>query len=325
MDLVKEIAQTVVRIKSEMRKASFASRSEAGRYAANQRWKGQGKKGKGNTDTAQLIAYRQAGNAKDAKLTEQKIEQRLAAEGKTSPAERMAAGLRDFKGKTDEPKGIKVDFKPEPPEPTRNNRDLVRQRVAVAKESPTSSAVHVDTIMGNESTSPRRKKKRKKTGLVEAIESLEKAENVPTDKELYARVKAEAKKKFDVYPSAYANAWLVREYKSRGGTYKVEKAKSPAWQREEGKNPKGGLNAKGRASYKRETGGTLRPPVKAGDNPRRASFLARMGNAPGPERDANGEPTRLLLSLQAWGASSKADARMKAKAISARNENKKKS
>ena len=44
MDLTKEIANTVVRIKTEMRKASFASRSEAGRYAANQRWKGQGKK-----------------------------------------------------------------------------------------------------------------------------------------------------------------------------------------------------------------------------------------------------------------------------------------
>ena len=102
----------------------------------------------------------------------------------------------------------------------------------------------------------------------------------------------------------------------------MRKAESPAWQREEGKNPKGGLNAKGRASYKRETGGTLRPPVKRGDNPRRASFLARMGNAPGPERDANGEPTRLLLSLQAWGANSKAEARKKAKAISARNKNK---
>jgi len=45
-DLAKEIAQTVVRIKTEMRKASFASRSEAGRYAANQRWKNQGKKAK---------------------------------------------------------------------------------------------------------------------------------------------------------------------------------------------------------------------------------------------------------------------------------------
>jgi hypothetical protein len=53
-------------------------------------------------------------------------------------------------------------------------------------------------------------------------EKVEKA-NVPTDPELYARVKAEAKAKFDVYPSAYANAWLVREYKKRGGGYRVTK------------------------------------------------------------------------------------------------------
>jgi hypothetical protein len=154
-----------------------------------------------------------------------------------------------------------------------NNRNRVRMRVALAKESPTSSAVHVDTIMGNATTSGRKKKRKKP--VVQDIE--------------------------------------------------LAKADSPAWQTKAGKNPKGGLNAKGRASYKRETGGTLKPPVKRGDNPRRASFLARMGNMPGPERDANGEPTRLLLSLQAWGASSKADARKKAAAISARNENKKKS
>ena len=95
--------------------------------------------------------------------------------------------------------------------------------------------------------------------------------------------------------------------------------KTPAWQRKEGKSPSGGLNAKGRASYKAQTGGTLKAPVKAGDNPRRASFLARMGGMPGPERDEKGRPTRLLLSLQAWGASSKADARAKAAAISKRN------
>lgn len=94
--------------------------------------------------------------------------------------------------------------------------------------------------------------------------------------------------------------------------------KTPAWQRKEGKSPPGGLNAKGRASAKAE-GMSLKAPVKSGDNPRRASFLARMGNMPGPERK-DGEPTRLLLSLNAWGASSKEDARAKAKAISARNE-----
>ena len=98
--------------------------------------------------------------------------------------------------------------------------------------------------------------------------------------------------------------------------------KSPAWTRKEGKNPKGGLNAKGRASYNAATGGELKAPVKSGDNPRRASFLARMGNMPGPEYK-DGKPTRLLLSLNAWGASSKEDARSKAKAISARNKAKK--
>jgi len=98
--------------------------------------------------------------------------------------------------------------------------------------------------------------------------------------------------------------------------------KSAAWQRTAGQNPKGGLNAAGRASYKAQTGGTLKAPVKSGDNPRRASFLARMGGMPGPERDEKGRPTRLLLSLQAWGASSKADAKAKARAISARNKGK---
>ena len=57
--------------------------------------------------------------------------------------------------------------------------------------------------------SPKGKKKGKK-----------KTRNIPTNPKLYARVKAEAKRKFDVYPSAYANAWLVREYKKRGGGYR---------------------------------------------------------------------------------------------------------
>jgi hypothetical protein len=41
----------------------------------------------------------------------------------------------------------------------------------------------------------------------------------PSNPSLYSRVKAAAKKKFAVYPSAYANSWLVREYKKRGGKY----------------------------------------------------------------------------------------------------------
>ena len=53
-------------------------------------------------------------------------------------------------------------------------------------------------------------------------------------------------------------------------------AKTAAWQRKAGKNPSGGLNKKGRASYKRQTGGTLKAPSKKVGNPRRASFCARM-------------------------------------------------
>ena len=41
----------------------------------------------------------------------------------------------------------------------------------------------------------------------------------PKNPALYSRVKSEAKKKFSTYPSAYANAWLVKTYKKRGGTY----------------------------------------------------------------------------------------------------------
>ncbi len=82
------------------------------------------------------------------------------------------------------------------------------------------------------------------------------------------------------------------------------------------------MNQKGRDFFKKTTGANLKRPIKSGDNPRRASFLARMGNMKGPERK-NGKPTRLLLSLRAWGASSKADAKSKAAAISKRNKAKK--
>jgi hypothetical protein len=44
--------------------------------------------------------------------------------------------------------------------------------------------------------------------------------SVPTDPALYSRVKSEAKKKFDRFPSAYASSWIVKTYKDRGGGYK---------------------------------------------------------------------------------------------------------
>lgn len=78
-------------------------------------------------------------------------------------------------------------------------------------------------------------------------------------------------------------------------------SKTPSWQRKEGQNPEGGLNAKGRASYNSETGGNLKAPVKAGDNPRRVSFAARFAGMKGAMKKPNGEPTRKALALKAWG------------------------
>ena len=77
-------------------------------------------------------------------------------------------------------------------------------------------------------------------------------------------------------------------------------AKTPAWTRKEGKNPKGGLNAKGRASAKKQ-GSNLKAPVKSGVNPRRVSFACRFAGMKGPMKDAKGKPTRKALALKVWG------------------------
>jgi hypothetical protein len=92
------------------------------------------------------------------------------------------------------------------------------------------------------------------------------------------------------------------------GEEKIEEV--AAWQRKEGKNPEGGLNAKGVASYRKENPGSklqtavttepskLKPGSK--DANRRKSFCARMGGMPGPMKDEKGRPTRKALSLRKW-------------------------
>ena len=72
-------------------------------------------------------------------------------------------------------------------------------------------------------------------------------------------------------------------------------------------NPKGGLNAKGRAYFKRTEGANLKPPVSAKQaqkSPkaaaRRKSFCARMSGVEGPLKDEKGRPTRKALALRKW-------------------------
>jgi len=75
---------------------------------------------------------------------------------------------------------------------------------------------------------------------------------------------------------------------------------TPAWTRKEGKNPTGGLNAKGRASYNRANpGSNLKAPQPEG-GARKRSFCARMSGVKGPAKKPNGEPTRKTLALRKW-------------------------
>ena len=89
-----------------------------------------------------------------------------------------------------------------------------------------------------------------------------------------------------------------------------ELLETAAWRRKEGKSKKGGLNAKGVASYRRENPGSklqmavttkpskLKPGSKAAK--RRKSFCARMSGVKGPMKKPTGKPTRKALALRKW-------------------------
>lgn len=106
------------------------------------------------------------------------------------------------------------------------------------------------------------------------------------------------------------NGPLVKKKGEFKGSTLKNGGKSPAWQRKEGKNPEGGLNAKGVASYRRENPGSklkmavttppskLKPGSKSAK--RRKSFCARMSGVKGPMKKPNGKPTRKALALRKW-------------------------
>jgi hypothetical protein len=106
-------------------------------------------------------------------------------------------------------------------------------------------------------------------------------------------------------------AAIAISMKKAGKTPKMKSGGStPAWTRKEGKNPEGGLNAKGVASYRKANPGSklktavttkpskLDPDSK--DAKRRKSFCARMSGVKGPMKDEQGRPTRKALSLRKW-------------------------
>jgi hypothetical protein len=134
---------------------------------------------------------------------------------------------------------------------------------------------------------------------------------VEEEKKDKIKVKLDPKKKigYEVRSVGPGGKTTVTKRRDMPGQEDVGEA-SAAWQRKEGKNKEGGLNAAGRASYERENPGSdLKAPVSAEQAKkskggkaakRRKSFCARMGGMPGAMKDEKGRPTRKALALRKW-------------------------
>jgi len=105
-----------------------------------------------------------------------------------------------------------------------------------------------------------------------------------------------------VYPGSKLSTFTVSDYEP--GQPLLQVAEGAAWTKKSGKNPKGGLNEKGRKSYERENPGSdLKAPSKKVGNPRRASFCARMKGMKAKltsSKTANDPNSRINKSLRAW-------------------------
>jgi hypothetical protein len=133
--------------------------------------------------------------------------------------------------------------------------------------------------------------------ISEDMEQLDE-KNVPTSPEKWAQAKAQAKAKFDVYPSAYANGWAAKKYKEMGGgwksvseksiiddaaSYLQEKQLNEDWNKINKQDKTDGLSQKAVDAYRRENPGSKLKTAVTEKNPtgkrasRRKSFCSRMG------------------------------------------------
>jgi hypothetical protein len=131
--------------------------------------------------------------------------------------------------------------------------------------------------------------------ISEDMEQLDE-KNVPTSPEKWAQAKAQAKAKFDVYPSAYANGWAAKKYKAMGGGWRAEstvvddaakyiqeKQLTEDWNKINKQDRTDGLSQKAVNAYRRENPGSKLKTAVTEKNPtgkrasRRKSFCSRMG------------------------------------------------
>jgi hypothetical protein len=153
---------------------------------------------------------REEGEGKPKCLNRSRAESMTKAErAKAARRKRRKDPVADRKGKGGKPVNVKTE-------------ENINEVTDGAKPTPAEIAKLLNYLRGPLEKQPsgtvKIKPKTKKMGEEYLIEK-----NVPTNPKLWSQAKALAKKKFDVYPSAYANGWAAKWYKKRGGGWKTLK------------------------------------------------------------------------------------------------------
>ena len=94
-----------------------------------------------------------------------------------------------------------------------------RPSVRVSSETPKTTGEMTREEKKKAVIRKRKAEKKKRKGKKPHFTRLTEGKNTPSNPELWSKAKAQAKKKFKVYPSAYANLWASKWYKKHGGTW----------------------------------------------------------------------------------------------------------
>lgn len=150
----------------------------------------------------------------------------------------------------------------------------------------------------------------KKENVMKLPKGFISEKNKPTNPALWAKSKAKARSKFDVYPSAYGNAWAAKDYKAAGGGWTTESYNvDEDWQSVNRKDNTDGLSQKAVNVYRRENPGSKLQTAVTEKKPtgkraaRRKSFCSRMSGMKKrltSAKTANDPDSRINKALRRW-------------------------
>ena len=150
----------------------------------------------------------------------------------------------------------------------------------------------------------------KKENVMKLPKGFISEKNKPTNPALWAKSKAKARSKFDVYPSAYGNAWAAKDYKAAGGGWTTESYNvDEDWQSVNRKDKTDGLSQKAVNAYRRENPGSKLQTAVTEKKPtgkraaRSKSFCSRMSGMKKrltSAKTANDPDSRINKALRRW-------------------------